>query len=308
MPTLSISCSCVHNFLISAFVCTVVVCSFASTTTLAYEPKVFIEYAGNASTGSRESIRVFFDPNRSGFRAAAFELMISYDATVLEIDTVMPGQLLTSCHWDFFVYQTGAATPCGTGCPEGVIRIVGMSWNPPSCYLGDTGPGAIAVMKFTFIGDIGNGCKSFPIRFFWSKCSDNTFVPAAGYPVYTADSVFWSDQPNHYYPIPAGLYTNAGMPASCFPANPHRLITFREGAVVTACPLPSPICGDTNFDEVINMGDAVALVNHIFLHMPLPWGPPSADMNCDFVKTLADVVYLVNYIFNKGPAPCAGCK
>jgi hypothetical protein len=62
--------------------------------------------------------------------------------------------------------------------------------------------------------------------------------------------------------------------------------------------------GDANEDGNVDVGDAVYLINCIFLDCltPLCWS--HHDANCDGVGNLGDVVYLINYIFRAGPAPC----
>lgn len=68
------------------------------------------------------------------------------------------------------------------------------------------------------------------------------------------------------------------------------------------------ICGDTNTDAKINIGDAVFLVNHIFHDGPGSTPPESANVNCDGGTNVGDAVYLLNYIFREGsPAPCYLC-
>ncbi len=65
------------------------------------------------------------------------------------------------------------------------------------------------------------------------------------------------------------------------------------------------IPGDANGDKLINVGDAVFLINHIFNSGPAPVPELSGDANCDFALNVGDAVYLINHIFNSGPPP--GC-
>jgi len=62
------------------------------------------------------------------------------------------------------------------------------------------------------------------------------------------------------------------------------------------------ICGDADADGVVNIGDAVYLINFIFKGGPPPfmW---AADANGDGVINIGDAVYLIQYIFQGGPAP-----
>jgi len=67
------------------------------------------------------------------------------------------------------------------------------------------------------------------------------------------------------------------------------------------------LCGDTNNDGVINVGDVVYLINYLYKGGPEP--QPilcSGDCNRDGVVNVGDVVYLINYLYKSGPAP-GGC-
>jgi len=63
-------------------------------------------------------------------------------------------------------------------------------------------------------------------------------------------------------------------------------------------------CGDANGDQIINVGDAVYLINYIFRSGPAPEPLEAADANCDGGLNVGDAVYLINRIFKDGPEPC----
>ncbi len=67
------------------------------------------------------------------------------------------------------------------------------------------------------------------------------------------------------------------------------------------------MCGDANFDLIVNIGDPVFLVNYIFKGGPAPVLPLLGNVNCDLATNIGDVVYLINYIFKAGASPCAAC-
>ena len=67
------------------------------------------------------------------------------------------------------------------------------------------------------------------------------------------------------------------------------------------------ICGDVNCDDLVNIGDAVYLLNHIFHEGPAPMVLGSSDCNCDLSINIGDAVYLLNHIFKEGPAPGSNC-
>lgn len=61
--------------------------------------------------------------------------------------------------------------------------------------------------------------------------------------------------------------------------------------------------GDANGDGVIDLGDAVHVLNYLFKNGPAPVPVAAGDANADGLIDLADVVYLLNYLFKGGPPP-----
>ena len=64
------------------------------------------------------------------------------------------------------------------------------------------------------------------------------------------------------------------------------------------------IRGDANGDGVINVSDAVHLINYLFISGPAPQPLAAGDANSDGLVNITDVVYLINYLFIDGPPPC----
>jgi hypothetical protein len=62
--------------------------------------------------------------------------------------------------------------------------------------------------------------------------------------------------------------------------------------------------GDANYDGEIGVGDAVYLINYIFLSGDAPDPYLLGDVNCDGAIKLVDVIYIINYIFRDGLSPC----
>jgi hypothetical protein len=79
---------------------------------------------------------------------------------------------------------------------------------------------------------------------------------------------------------------------------------FAVVPVVRRCE-PEFIRGDANGDKVVDMADAVYLINYLFIGGPAPSPIWVGDCNRDRKIDIADVVYLVNYLFIGGPPP--GC-
>lgn len=72
-----------------------------------------------------------------------------------------------------------------------------------------------------------------------------------------------------------------------------------------------PVCflrqGDPNGDDLINITDAVYLIQYIFNSGPAPVLLTAGDVNDDSLVNITDAVYLVQYIFNSGPEPVGCC-
>lgn len=69
------------------------------------------------------------------------------------------------------------------------------------------------------------------------------------------------------------------------------------------CWVVTKLCGDANGDGLVNIGDAVFLINYIFGGGQPPVPLSSGDENGDGEANIGDAVYLINHIFNSGPRP-----
>ena len=65
--------------------------------------------------------------------------------------------------------------------------------------------------------------------------------------------------------------------------------------------------GDANGDQLVDLGDAVFVLNYLFKHGDAPEPRAAGDANADCVLNLSDAIYLLNYLFKAGNAPKAGC-
>jgi hypothetical protein len=67
------------------------------------------------------------------------------------------------------------------------------------------------------------------------------------------------------------------------------------------------ICGDFNVpggDGVVDLSDALYLINYLFKSGPAPSPLEAADVNLDEVVEIGDGIYLLNYLYKGGSAPC----
>ncbi len=77
--------------------------------------------------------------------------------------------------------------------------------------------------------------------------------------------------------------------------------------LVIVCPTTF-MFGDADFNGMINISDAVYLINYIFAGGPAPHPIKLVgDADCNGAISISDAVYLINYIFAGGPAPCNPC-
>jgi ankyrin repeat protein len=75
-------------------------------------------------------------------------------------------------------------------------------------------------------------------------------------------------------------------------------------ATFVLCPLTqAQLCGDFNYDGIVNVADIVYLMNYCFLNGPPPPNPDSAEADGYQFLNIRDAVYLVNYLFWSGPPP-----
>jgi hypothetical protein len=63
------------------------------------------------------------------------------------------------------------------------------------------------------------------------------------------------------------------------------------------------ILGDCNDDRIIDVGDAVFLINYLYKSDVAPNPLMAGDVTCDGNVDIGDVVYLLNYLFKAGTGP-----
>lgn len=93
-------------------------------------------------------------------------------------------------------------------------------------------------------------------------------------------------------------------PSWCYTYDPRDSLA---AAIVVETVIAPWICGDPDRNELVNVSDAVYLINFIFGGGPNPDPLLSGDVNCNSVVNISDAVYSIAYIFGGGPAPCATC-
>ncbi len=67
------------------------------------------------------------------------------------------------------------------------------------------------------------------------------------------------------------------------------------------------VAGDANGDLVVDVTDAIYLLNYLFRNGDPPDPMASGDTNADCVVDVTDAIYLLNYLFRNGDPPQPGC-
>jgi subtilisin family serine protease len=67
------------------------------------------------------------------------------------------------------------------------------------------------------------------------------------------------------------------------------------------------VAGDANGDEVVDVADAIYLLNYLYKSGSAPEPPASGDANADCVIDVEDAIYLLNYLYKTGSPPQQGC-
>jgi len=252
-----------------------------------------------------------------------FEFLIQYDASALTLMGVSPGTMLTECGWEYFTYRTGPWGECGTGCPSGMVQIVGIAeynngGTHPACFTNDgvnTHSPQLAVMRFLVSNDRTLECQFVPIRFTWIDCTNNTISNVAGDVLYISGEVWdyvGDNGVDTYTEItdfnPTPLFpTIYGAPDYCdefeYKGTPYRFIKFINGGIDIICSKDIDARGDINLDGVAySIADAVMFSNYFIYGLNAfqthtDGSIAASDVNADgLTLTVADLVYLIRVV------------
>jgi hypothetical protein len=91
----------------------------------------------------------------------------------------------------------------------------------------------------------------------------------------------------------------------CTPYSPENTCGVLIGAKDVGCGFI--VCGDANGDEIVNVSDAVAIINYVFVSGDPPDPLCEGDANGDGSMGVSDAVYIINYIFVGGDPPATDC-
>jgi len=241
-----------------------------------------------------------------------FDFLIAYDASALTALSAEPGALIDNDDFEYFTYRFGPFGNCGSGCPSGMMRVVGLREtnngvvNPYHI----TGPGELVKLNFYVSNDRSLECQYAPIRFFWLDCGDNTLSDETGNWLHQGIKVFDFEGGEITDPVEYG-YT--GPEAACFDTvytsdstfknAPIGSIYFRNGGVDIVCAADIDDRGDINLNGVENeIADAVVFTNYFIMGfdaftISIDGQTAATEVNGDgYVLTVADLVYLIRVI------------
>jgi hypothetical protein len=243
-----------------------------------------------------------------------FDLLVGFDKSVLILWTARRGDAIEG--WEYFTYRYLDDESCGSGCPSGLIRFVGIAdenngaHHPPQDQLSPDG--VLAVLTLRIINDLNIGGQYLPINFYWQDCGDNTFSDPSGELLYvdariynSFGGVYWDESDNNLFPElarPTGL----GAPDSCLVGGVHapvRCIYLHNGAICVKHPDSVDARGDVNLNGVpYEIADAVVFTNFFIYGLAafavnVEGQVAATDVNADgYMLTISDLVYLIRII------------
>ena len=264
--------------------------------------------------GLRKQVALNIDTNDD---IAAFELLLSYDASALTfINATTTGTDIQG--YEYFTYNLNHGA-CGTACPSGLLRLVGIAdvnngakHPPDSVY---SPQGAIAYIEFQIANDQNLGNQFVPISWVWFDCGDNTLSDRSGSLLYMDLRIFdaelnlkWDEQDDVNYPESARQF-GLGAPDDCLglsdKGQPVRCVEYVNGGICIIDPGDIDDRGDINLDGLAyTIADVVVFTNYFVkglnaFTISIPGQIAATDVNADgLTLTVADLTYLIRVVVN----------
>jgi len=275
---------------------------------------VSIEKVHNQLQGHYTTASIYLDSNwtNPGELLGGFDFLVAYDPSALNFIKAEAGDLIDNGVFEYFTYRMGPFGNCGSGCPSGMLRVVGMREynngviNPNHVH----GPGELAILHFFVSADRNLQCQFVPIRFYWLDCGDNTISDESGNFTYLGLKVFdftgveITDPVQYGYSGPAAsCYDTVYTHDQLFKNAPLGSIIFRDGGIDIICSGDIDAGGDVNLNGIRNeIGDAVVFTNYFIAGLAAftineEGQIQATEVNGDgIVLSVADLVYLIRSI------------
>ncbi len=271
---------------------------------------VRIEKTHGSIQGQHELVDILLESN--GKQLGGFDLLISYDYSALTLNTVIPGDLIEQCGWEYFVYRHGADGNCGGGCPSGAIRIVSIAEtnngpNHPGCLLEGL-TGSLATIDFVVSNDRTLECQYAPVQFLWADCGDNAFSGPIGDTLWVSRDVYSFELNNiadngYGFPGYFGAPDYCLIPEEAGKPHPLRCIDFTNGGVDIVCADSIDARADLNLNGIpYEVADAVLYSNYFVtglsvFQVNVDGQIAASDVNADGITlSVADLVYLIRVV------------
>jgi len=168
---------------------------------------------------------------------AGFSFRIGLDHPEIQIDKILPGEIVDSCHWELFSPRDGSSTSSEND-PEQVWSIVGLAKSSgdtsiPQCYSFDR-EASLCKIVLSFEPLPGIEVSEIPLFFYWKNCRDNLLTDLSGGQLSIANQVI--DHNGDTLSNESGVLPSlAGTPESCFNTaaqnHPRRIVNFLNGVI-----------------------------------------------------------------------------
>ena len=248
---------------------------------------------------------------------AGFDFLIAYDSLPLTLVTVEKGDLQTECDWESFSWQAGRHDPIAAyDQATDTIRVRAsaqseLSSRMPSCYMVSHRPFRLFSLVFRPTHDRTYAGRFVPIRFYWTKCADNSItVPASPGPtphnsvVTVGQSVFEPSGWEVTDPM-AGVPGYQGPPGGCITferESPVPFVNFVNGHVSFLGGSTAGPWADINLNgQIAEIEDSWLLVKSLLYgDTVLSMGPVqtgAADIDVDGTPaTIVDLTLLMRLV------------
>ncbi len=275
---------------------------------------ISIEKVHHQLQGYNTTVSIYLDSawTNQADPIGGFDFLIAYDNSALNAINAQPGALIDDGKFEYFTYRFGATGNCGSGCPSGLLRVVGMREtnngiiNPNHIV----GPGELVKLTFYVSNDLNLEGSYVPVRFYWIDCGDNTLSDETGNWLYLGLKVYDFLGNEITDPIE---YGNSGPAADCFDTvyasdetfknAPLGAIVFRNGGVDIEDADSIDARGDVNLNGVAyEIADAVVFTNYFIqgaaaFTINFDGQKAATEINGDgYTLTVADLVYLIRVI------------